>query len=159
MARLALLGLALLGCSDAQFTAAEASIAGTWTGTAKNESSSCPGDFRVGETSAVTATITQDGSRVSIKIDGNVGFFMNLFVGGDTFSGTVSGTKLDASLLGSKQLKEGLCTYKVTATMKGTVEASNKLSGTVTYTPNTVSGDCTLVRGCSRVQSFIMNKT
>lgn len=147
----------VLGCSSSDFETAPANVAGAWRGTATNASNSCPGDFKVGDTSAVDANITQDGKAVSVKVSGSVGFWVNLFIGADTFTGTLEGTKLDATLLGSKELKEGLCVYKVTAIMAATL-GDAKLTGSVTYKPNPISGDCALVRDCSRVQSFILNR-
>lgn len=148
---------ATFGCSSSEFDTAPVNVSGAWVGTATNASNSCPGDFKVGETSAVNANVTQDGKAVSIKVAGSVGFWVNFFVGADTFTGTIEGTKLDATLLGSKELKEGLCVYKVTAIMSGSADNA-KMSGTVTYKPNVVSGDCALVRDCSRSQTFVMNK-
>jgi hypothetical protein len=147
----------LVACSSSEFETAPANVNGAWVGTATNASSSCPGDFRVGETSAVNANVTSDGKAVSIKVEGSVGFWVNLLVGADTFTGTIEGSAINATLLGSKDLKDGLCTYRITATMNATTDGK-KMNGTVTYKPNVVSGDCAAWKDCSRTQSFVMNK-
>lgn len=132
-------------------------VAGSWGGTVRNDSNSCPGQFNVGETTSIEVVITQDGPRVRMKLQGGVGFLLAIGLGSDEFTGTLTGDKLDASLVGSRELKEGTCTYSYTANLLGTV-VDQRMTGTVTYKPNARSGDCSAVTSCSRIQSFDVEK-
>jgi hypothetical protein len=92
LARVGLLALlASLGCSSNEFQSQPVlvNVAGTWGATIRNESNSCPGAFNVGEVNQVELLATQDGPRVTMKLQGNVGFWVNLLFGSDTFSGTL----------------------------------------------------------------------
>jgi hypothetical protein len=149
---------ALTGCSSNDLDQEVlVNVAGSWGGTVRNESNSCPGQFNVGETTSIELLITQDGPKVSMKLQGGVGFLVSLALGTDTFQGMLTGDKLDASLIGSRELTEGTCKYSYTANLLGTV-AGQRMTGTVIYKPNARSGDCSAIASCSRVQSFDVEK-
>ena len=155
--KLAFLGLCAVlsaGCSSSDSDQQVlVDISGPWAGSVKNESNSCPGAFNVGETSAIQLTITQDTSRVSIKLEGVVGLLLNVGFGTDTFTGSITSDKIEATLLGRNEVTEGTCKFKWTATLSGDVR-DGKMVGKVTYKPNPQSGDCSAISSCSRVQSF-----
>lgn len=160
--KLAILGLcvlALAGCGsdDLGNETVLVDVSGAWGGTVRNDSNSCPGNFNVGETNNVQLTVTQDVAKVSVKLEGVVGVLLNLGFGTDTFNGTLTSDTIDASLLGQKSNVEGACTYKWTASLKGSVR-DGRMNGTVTYKPNPQSGDCSAIQSCSRVQSFDVEK-
>ena len=158
--KLAILGVSaalLCGCGSDESPPVLVDVSGAWGGSVRNVSNSCPGAFNVGETNTIQLGITQDGAKVDIKIEGVVGFFVNLAFGTDTFSGSLTSDKVEASLLGRKDNVEGACTFKWTATITGSVR-DGKMNGKVTYKPNPVTGDCNMISSCSRVQSFDVEK-
>jgi hypothetical protein len=150
--------LALAGCSDNELDReVTVDVSGSWGGTVRNESNSCPGQFNVGDTTTIQVTITQDNSKVNLKVEGGVGFLVQLALGSNEFQGTQTGDKIDVSLLGSRQQTEGTCTYTYTANLVGRVQGQ-QMTGTVTYKPNPRTGDCSAIASCSRVQSFDVDK-
>lgn len=154
--KLAILGLCVLaitGCGSDDDQKVLIDVSGAWGGTVRNESNSCPGNFNVGETNNIQLTVTQATSKVSVKLEGVVGLLLNVGFGTDTFTGTVTSDRIEATLLGQKDAVEGTCTYKWTATLSGDVR-DGRMNGKVTYKPNPVSGDCSAISSCSRVQSF-----
>jgi len=160
--KLAILGLcvlALAGCGsdDLGKETVLVDVSGAWGGTVRNDSNSCPGNFNVDETNNIQLTVTQDVAKVSVKLEGVVGVLLNFGFGTDTFNGTLTSDAIDASLLGQKSVVEGTCTFKWTASLKGSVRDA-KMNGTVTYKPNPQSGDCSAIASCSRVQSFDVEK-
>jgi hypothetical protein len=149
---------AIAGCSgDDLNQEVLVNVSGSWGGAVRNDSSSCPGQFNVGETNSIEVVITQDGPKVTMKLQGGIGFLLSIGLGSDTFAGTLTGDKVDASLLGSRELKEGTCTYTYTANLLGKVDGQ-RMTGTVTYKPNARSGDCSAISSCSRTQSFDVEK-
>lgn len=150
--------LAFAACSDNDLDQEPlVAVAGTWGGSVRNDSNSCPGAFTVGETTTIEVAIAQSGPKVDVKIQGAVGFFVGLALGSNTFSGSLTGDKIDASLIGDRKQIEGSCTYTYTGNLVGRVEGQRML-GTVTYKPNPSSGDCSAIESCTRVQSFDVEK-
>ena len=156
--RLALVaGLALSLCACGSVNVV---VSGTYTGTVTNGVNSCPGTWTTGQTSNADVTVAQTGSSVSIQVQGAAGLLLQLGFGTNAFAGTVSGGHIDAMIIGSVSSTAGACQYTFDGTLIGNL-AGNTLSGTITYTPKTNgNADCTTmnITGCSRVQSFTMNR-
>lgn len=158
LACLAICTTAACSSGDALSTSPLVDASGTWSGTVTNQSNSCPGDFKVGDTTSVVVSSTQDGSRVTLKLQGGVGTVVSIFLGSDTFAGQISGDQIDASLLGTTTSTSGSCQYTWTANLNAKV-AGDAMNGTVTYKPNPKSGDCSAIQSCSRVQSFSASRS
>jgi hypothetical protein len=147
-----------VGCSSSTSTSSgpAATVSGDYSGNIVNGQSSCPGDWTVGNTAAVTTTVTQSGTATTVAVTGASGLFLQVALGADEFNGTVEGDTIDATLLGTAQQTQGACSYTWKADFSATLD-DNALQGTVTYTPQTNSDpDCTSmsVQGCTRTQTF-----
>ena len=135
-------------------------VSGTYTGTVTNGVNSCPGTWTTGQASNADVTVAQTGSSVSLQVQGAAGLLLQLGFGTNAFSGSVSGGHIDATIIGSVSSTAGGCQYTFDGNLSGDL-VGNTLSGTITYTPKTNgNADCTAmgITGCSRVQSFTMNR-
>jgi hypothetical protein len=135
-------------------------VSGAYTGQVTNEGNSCPGVWVTGQTNDAQATVAQTAGDVSIQVKGGVGVLLQLGFGTNSFSGSLSGTHIDAHIIGSTQATAGTCQYTfnggLTADLSG-----DTLNGTITYTPKTNNdADCSTmnIAGCSRVQNFSLNR-
>ncbi|MFI5301330.1 MAG: hypothetical protein ACHREM_24865 [Polyangiales bacterium] len=131
-------------------------ISGTWSGTVTNQSAGCPGAPAVGQSSALQTAIVETGTNVTVTVSGIVGLFFSAQIGGDTLTGTLSGSHLVTTLDGTKQQKDGNClfTWTVSTDLHAT---TSSIVGTVTYTPNLGTGtDCARYSGCSNAQRLTL---
>jgi hypothetical protein len=154
-----LLVLTLCACSSSSGSAS-VDVSGTYSGAVTNGANSCPGVWATGQTANANATIAQTNASVSIQVQGAAGALLQLGFGTNAFSGTVAGSHVDALIIGSVQATMGGCQYTFNGTLVADV-AGNTLSGTIAYTPKTNgNADCDAmsITGCSRAQSFTMNR-
>jgi hypothetical protein len=152
----AALALSVCACGSSS----SVDVSGTYNGPVTNGANSCPGTWTTGDTSNADVTVAQTGSSVSIQVQGAAGLLLQIGFGTNAFTGSVTGGHIDAMIIGSVQSAAGACQYTFDGNLKATL-AANTLSGTITYTPKTNSNvDCTTmgITGCSRVQSFTMDR-
>jgi hypothetical protein len=148
------------GCSSGNSGGPPVDVNGEYTGPVTNGANSCPGVWDVGKMSDAMATVAQTGGDVSIRVQGAAGLLLALGFGTNTFAGTVSGSHIDAVIIGSNQATRGGCVYTsnghLTADLSG-----NMLTGSIVYTPQTNGhADCDTmqVTGCTSQQTFVLNR-
>ena len=135
--------------------AAVLAVAGGWSGSSTNDSTTCPGSFDIGAVTTSHVVITQAGVDLTIKIDGLAAIGFQEMFGLDTLTGTLAGDKITVKVVGIKEQTEAAtCKYKWKGVLEGTIKGTT-MSGTTIYTPVVISGGCTTkFLECSRVQSF-----
>jgi hypothetical protein len=141
--------LALAGCAPAD-------VAGNYTIALTNQQNGCNlSNWTAGaSTSGVAFVITQSGANVTGQVQGLTGAAIALWLGGDTFTGTVSGASVDMTLFGTRSMTQGACSYTLNAHVRGNL-SGDSLQGTVTYSASTNHApDCGALEGCSSVQQF-----
>ncbi|MEM9071201.1 MAG: hypothetical protein AAGE52_22005 [Myxococcota bacterium] len=114
-------------------------------------------NWEEGGTGMVNATITQDGSDVSIAVDGLAGVLLALGFGGDPiFLGTVEGDQVQASLRGTNQTREGNCAWVIRGDLTATLTGENTLEGLIVYrTVTNEHPDCApFLAECGSIQSI-----
>jgi hypothetical protein len=135
-------------------------VSGVYSGTVTNGTSTCPGLWNTGMSSDATATIAQSGSNVTIPVQGAAGLLLTAGFGTNSFAGTVSGSHIEASVVGIVQTTLGGCVYTTNGTLAADLNA-NTLTGAIVYTPETKGNvDCATmqVTGCNRQQTFTLNR-
>jgi len=133
---------------------------GSYMGTVTTQGSTCPGTtLNQGEPSPLQATATQtDTGNITLQIEGALGTLLELFgFGTRIITGTVSGNHIDAVLVGMTTVTENGCTHKWQGNLSADVNG-NTIAGTMVYTPQNMTGDCSLFMGCSRQQTFTMSR-
>jgi hypothetical protein len=156
---IAVLVVAASGCGSDKFVGAT-DVAGVYSGPVTNGGNSCPGAWVTGQSNDANVNVVQTSADVSVQVQGAAGVLLQLGFGTNAFTGTVSGNRIDALIIGSAQATAGGCQYSfngnLTADLSGEI-----LTGTIAYTPKTNnSADCSTmsVTGCSRSQTFTMNR-
>lgn len=151
-----LLGVFCAACGSG----APTNFAGTYTVTVIDGTNDCQfNDWKQGNASTnITATITQDVGTAQLVFPSStlLGTFLILYLGSNSFSGTVTGDNFTANLLGTKSttVQGTNCTYAVNMHLEVTLDSQNNLSGTLTYTPST-NGDpsCGVLNTCTNSQT------
>jgi hypothetical protein len=136
--------------------AAPVDVRGTYVGNLVNRANTCPGDWRVGDTSQVSVEVTQTGDVVGAEVKGLSGLFLDVAVGARTLTGTAQGNQLTLTLRGTRDHSQGDCTYTWRADFSGRI-TGDTLEGDITYRPQTDGQAACVtmnVANCSRVQSF-----
>jgi len=157
----ACLALLLAACSsDNGSGGPTVDVAGAYSGPVTNGPNSCPGIWFTGMASNAMVTVAQMGSGVSIQVQGTAGIFLLGGFGTNAFAGTVSGSHIDAGIIGSVPTAHGGCVSTSNGTLSADL-ATNTLTGTIVYTPQTNGhADCAtmMVTGCSSQQTFALNR-
>jgi hypothetical protein len=146
MAVLALVGAA--ACSDAN-------VAGNYSAQITNRSDGCSLGLTSGQNLTASFTVTQDGSDVSLTVEGLVaGLFLASQVGSSTLTGSVDGNDIDVERKGNVMKTAGNCMYTINAVLKANQDGDN-MSGRVEYRAATNGDpDCGTRQGCLTVQDF-----
>jgi len=154
---LAVLGMAAISCGGGSSgPPPPADLKGDYQGNLTNGTSSCPGTWSNGAQTSVTFHVTQSGANASVEVMGAAGVQADLALGSRIFSGLVTGSTLNATLLGTREQTQGNCRYTLRADLTGKL-TNNTLEGTVVLTPQPITiSDCQTakVTGCSMTQSF-----
>lgn len=141
----------LAGCSDDP-----ADVAGTYSISVTNDANGCEFESWMEDATAsnIQVVITQDGSSVSVDVAGVTGAFLDLWLGGSTFTGTVDGDAIDARIIGENALTAGNCAYTFDAVIDGQADG-DVLTGRILYEAKTNGNpDCGALTGCQTVQRF-----
>src|SRR5258706_14860656 len=124
--------------------------AGNYTGTVTNQMSSCPGLWNQGDMTDVQITATQtDTGNITLQINGALGLFVQLGFGTRIITGTVSGSHIEAVLVGMTTVTENGCTHGWQGNLSADV-SGNTITGSMVYTPQNMTGACTMFMGCMR---------
>lgn len=98
--------------------------------------------------------MTQSGGSVAGTVGGTGGLFLDLWLGGRVYTGTVRGNWIHMILYGTKSNQAGNCTYTVNSTVVAEIDG-DVLVGDILYTAATNGNpDCAPLEGCSSLQSF-----
>jgi hypothetical protein len=151
---MSLLCVGVLGCGS---SATPANVAGQYTGPVVNGANSCPGNFVTDQMATVTVNVVQNDDNVSIRLQDLAALVLGAATGSTQFDGKVTGTHVDAMVIGSVTMTQSDCKYTMNANLSADFDG-HILNGTVTYTgvPQNSSPDCSVVNGCSRQQTFAL---
>jgi hypothetical protein len=155
---IAALSMSVAACGGSSSGAPTVNASGTYMGTVTNQMNSCPGLFNTAETSPVQLTATQtDTGNITLQIEGALGLFLQVGFGTRIITGTVSGNHIEAVLVGMTDVTENGCTHKWQGNLSADVNG-NTMTGSMIYTPQNMTGDCSLFMGCTRQQTFTITK-
>ncbi|CAN5891789.1 hypothetical protein BH11MYX3_BH11MYX3_12190 [soil metagenome] len=148
-----LLTVALLaGCGG------DADVAGNYTIALNNgENGGNLSNFTPGQmTSGVGITVVQDGSKVTLTVEGGGGLALIALLGANrnVFTGDVDGDSLQVESLGTRANTSGNCTYTFNSTIDGNLDG-DVLRGRISYrAADNGNSDCTQVHGCLSYQDY-----
>lgn len=136
----------------------DADVAGNYTIALTNRDNGCNlSNFTPGDTSTgVNVVITQNGSKITLVVNGLGGVALVALLGADrnNFTGDVDGDDFDAESVGTRPYNTGNCTYTFNSTIKGRL-GGDALAGRIDYTvSDNGNSDCTQVHGCLSYQDF-----
>src|SRR5690348_12932152 len=103
------LALAISGCGSDSGGSPAVDVTGTYSGPVTNGPNTCPGPWNTGDTSNAMATVGQMGANVSIQVQGAAAVLLVVGFGTNSFAGTVSGSHIDATIIGSVTTTRGGC--------------------------------------------------
>jgi hypothetical protein len=135
---------------------APADVAGDYTAATTNEANECGFDtWNEGDTqSGIPVVVTQNGTNAELEVQGIWGGALQLAYGRNTFTGEVGGSHVHATLVGTRSVTQGNCTYSVTLELDADL-TGDTLQGQVVYQPQTNhDADCEVLDSCSNVQRF-----
>jgi hypothetical protein len=134
-------------CSDAN-------VAGNYTAAIINRADPCSIGWTVDDRSNATLTVTQEGSDVTLLVNGLAGYFVANILGTNTFAGDVDGDDVNLEVTGNARKMSGNCEF----TFNGKVIASQNgdtMSGRVEYRAATNGhADCGSRQSCVSTQEF-----
>ncbi len=136
----------------------DADVAGNYTVALTNRDNGCNlGNFTPGDTSSgVGVVITQNGSKVTLTVNGLGGVALVALLGanGNVLTGDVDGDDFEVEALGTRPNTSGNCTYTFNSTIKGRL-TGDALAGRIDYTvSDNGNSDCGQVHGCLSYQDF-----
>jgi hypothetical protein len=133
----------------------DASVAGDYTVTVTDGVNGCNlPSWTAGATSSATVTLTQSQNNVTAVVSGIAGLALNLGLGGNSFTGKVTGSDLDLHLFGTRSTTTGNCTYTLNAAIRA-VAGGSSLSGQIDYTSATNGNpDCSAIEKCDSFQDL-----
>jgi hypothetical protein len=156
----ALVAVLVGGCGSDRGGGAALDVTGVYSGPVTNGANSCPGVWNTGQMSNAMATVAQMGASVSIQVQGAAGLLLLAGFGTNSFSGSVIGSHIEATIIGSVTATRGGCMYTSNGNLAADLSADT-LTGTITYTPQTNNhADCATmgVTGCSSQQTFTLSR-
>jgi len=133
-----------------------ADVAGAYTVNVTNGANGCAfANWTVGASSSnIAVTVAQDGPAATASVGGLTGNFLDAWLGGHVFSGTVDGDQLDLTLIGTRAGSMGSCAYTFNAVIAAR-SSGDVLTGEIRYQAQTNGGlDCAALTGCASVQAF-----
>jgi hypothetical protein len=113
-------------------------------------------NYTVGQTTTgvpITITQVEGDANLVVQVEGVAGLFVFAATGSTQFQGSVDGSNMEATIVGTTDIQDGACTYRVNATIDATL-TGDTLTGTIRYlTPNN-DPDCSSRENCRTVQNF-----
>jgi hypothetical protein len=132
-------------------------LAGSYTIALTNRANGCEfPNWTVGETASnIAFTVTQQGDNITAMVDGVAGLFLDLWIGGRVFQGTVDGHEMDLAIFGTRsQMMGAECTYTINSLIDARV-AGDIVTGSITYVAATNgSPTCGQLADCESIQDF-----
>lgn len=130
-------------------------VAGTYTINLTSGPNGCELDgWTEGETtSGVPVVITQDGSSVTVTVQGVAAGYLDLVVGGHVFEGAVSGDHIDATLTG-RAGSEGSCAFTQIVELDADLEGDLLTGALRWYARTNGLADCGILNSCQNTQQL-----
>ena len=147
----AITGVATLACDDDPVA-----VAGDYTLSLTKRDNGCDFDnWNEGDTTSnVGMIITQDGKNITGTVEGLWGAFLNTWLGSKVYTGTVGGSDLTMTIIGTHSATSGNCTYTFNSSVDATLDG-DLLEGWVEYTAATNDNpDCSTIEGCVSRHQF-----
>ena len=147
--------VAVIGILVAAVGCAPADVAGNYTVNVTNGENGCGFDNWDGNTAAnIPVGITQDGESATATVGGLTATFLDLWLGGHVFNGSVDGSHLELTLTGTRAQSQGACAYTYDAVIDADIDG-DVLTGEIRYEakPNG-QADCGTLNGCASVQEL-----
>lgn len=150
------IGLVAVACSDSSPDPAEPpqDFSGTYSISVTNTDNGCDyPSWKIGESAQnIRFDIEQEGASARGELRGLANlYYAALGIG--TLEGTVHGSSLTLTAVGTTSVKQGACAYFVRATADITL-TGNTINGTMTYSNETNHhADCGALETCSSQQS------
>ncbi len=137
-------------------SAEPAEVVGTYEMTLINQSDGCRLDMQPGDAiDDVSMTFSQDGSKITGSVDGVAGTLLQLWLGEQTFAGTVDSSAFQFRIAGSRAQQQGNCAYTIDIDAVGRVAGDQVRDGILRWRPRTNdNSDCGFLASCVTVQSF-----
>src|SRR5262245_37961869 len=111
----------------------DTNVAGDYTVALTNRDNGCSiGNWMVGAQPQATATAMQDGSNVTLNVNGLAAVALAALLGTNQFQGKVDGDDLTLTATGTTMMTSGMCTFTFNSTIDATVEGDT-LKGRVEY--------------------------
>lgn len=141
----------LTACDDADVI-----VEGSYTIATTNGANGCAlPSWTVGEQAqGIPVVIRQEGNDVSADGGGGAAIGLGLLLGGNVFTGTVDGSRIDLTIVGTNNFKTGDCNYTFDADLTGKL-SGDALAGTIEY--RAITQDipaCASIRGCVTSQEL-----
>ena len=131
-------------------------VTGSYTVALTNRENGCNfQNWAVGDTTqGVGVDITQSADQASASVQGVAGGFLDLWLGGHVFSGTVDGNDVRLTIVGTRAGSMGACAFTYDAEITGTL-TGDALQGNLRYKAKTNGApDCGALTGCESRQEF-----
>jgi hypothetical protein len=143
----------LLSCLAA--CASDADVAGDYTIAITNRDNGCGfANWTVGASTTAAVTLTQSGGSVTASVSGVGAVVLDLVLGGHAYTGSVSGSAVSLTLVGSRSGTMGNCAFTYTSRIAASANGDS-LSGSIDYQPVTNGNpDCAPITGCRTFQDF-----
>jgi hypothetical protein len=131
-------------------------VAGDYTISVTNHENGCNfANWQEGDTTTgIDLMVTQAGEDVTGDVGGATGVWLDVTLGGSTYTGTVDGDRVSMTLHGTRSNVAGGCSYFINSTVSATL-TGDALQGEITYRPLTNDHpDCSTITGCVSRQAF-----
>ncbi len=149
MNRLAWILLVAAACGS------DANVAGNYQVSLTNKDNGCSiGNWMVGAQPTATATVVQDGSNVTLMVNGLAGVAIAVLLGTNEYRGDVSGDDVRLEVIGTAGMTTGNCAYTYNSTIEATL-SGDTMAGRIEYRAATNGGtDCGTRTNCLSFQDF-----
>ena len=118
----------LVGAATLAGCGGTANVEGDFSINVANRENGCGFDNWDGNTAAnIPVGITQDGESATATVGGLTATFLDLWLGGHVFNGSVDGSHLDLTLTGTRAQSQGACAYTYDAVIDGIDHMATKL--------------------------------
>lgn len=132
-----------------------ANVAGTYTINLTSGPNGCEleGWTEGATTSAVPVVITQDGSSVTVTVQGVAAGYLDLVVGSHVFEGAVSGDHIDAMLTG-RTGSEGSCAFTQFVALDADLDGDVLTGALRWYAQTNGLEECGILNSCENTQQL-----
>lgn len=133
----------------------DTNVAGDYTIAITNRDNGCSiGNWTVGAQPIATATVMQEGSNVTLNVDGLAAVALVALLGTNQFQGKVDGDDVTLTATGTAAMNNGNCAYTYNSTVDASMDGDT-LKGRIDYRAATNGGsDCGTRTDCRSFQDF-----